>query len=298
MDEFLFENITVISVTYQSESIIQELAKTLLNFKHVVIVDNASSDATLTKITKYIPHAKIIANASNLGFGAGNNIGVAAAHTEYALLLNPDCQISVDDVVKLVDAAVDYPSAGLIAPQGIDANGKNQPSYRHAFYEKRPRGPYHLPDGVCSARWLHGCCLLTRTDAFKKFGGFDTRFFLFFEDDDLCLKCIDSGFDCIVQPAATVVHLGGKSSTPSYKTDFLKQYHWARSKFQLINKYQGYPKALLYRVKIAVCSPFAILLFTLLGRKKYLIKWLAWACFAWALSGEKKERHFMVKEQL
>lgn len=287
MSEFLFKNITVISVTYQSESIIKELAKTLSNFEHVVIVDNASSDATLTEVARYIPHAKIIANLTNLGFGAANNIGIAATDTEYALLFNPDCKIGIDDVVELVNAAVQYPSAGLIAPQGVDANGKNQPSYRHAFYEKRPRGRYHVPDGICSAKWLHGCCLLTRTNAFKKFGGFDTRFFLFFEDDDLCLKCIESGFDCIVQPAASVTHLGGKSSTPSNKTELLKQFHWARSKFQLIKKYQGYPNALLYRVKIAVCSPFAILIFLLLGRRKYLNKWLAWGRFAWTLKDRK-----------
>lgn len=283
MNMNLFEDITVVTVTYDSESIIQELAQTLKFFKHVVIVDNASADATITMIAQHISHAKIIINPSNLGFGAANNIGLAVVETEYALLFNPDCKITVNDVAKLIDTAVEYPSAGLIAPQGIDGNGKNQSSYRQAFFEKRLSNHYQVPDGTCSARWLHGCCLLTRTSAFKKFGGFDTRFFLFFEDDDLCLKCIDAGFDCIIQPTASVTHFGGKSSAPSDKTELLKQFHWARSKFLLITKYQGHRKALLYRIKIATCSPLAIFFFLLVGRKKYLIKWLAWGRFAWAL---------------
>lgn len=286
MNKFDFQNITVVSVTYQSKMVIEELASTLNYFEHVIIVDNASSDSTTKEISHFIPHAKIIINASNLGFGAGNNIGIQQVETEYTLIFNPDCKLAIHDVENLLDAAELYPNAALIAPQGFHADGKIQPSYRAAFYEKRKKSQYAIPDGICSAKWLHGCCILIRTQAFKKFGGFDTRFFLFFEDDDLCLKSIKSGYDCILQPAANVIHLGGKSSTPSIATDLLKQFHWARSRFHLIDKYEGHAKALRYRLKIALASPFAIIIYALILRKKYVLKWLGWAFFAWRLNGK------------
>jgi GT2 family glycosyltransferase len=96
------KSVTAVTVTYESAKIIENLALTLRRFVHVIAVDNASDDGTVHAISLHLPNAKIIKNNKNLGFGAGNNLGVASVQTQFALLLNPDCEISHDALTQLL----------------------------------------------------------------------------------------------------------------------------------------------------------------------------------------------------
>jgi N-acetylglucosaminyl-diphospho-decaprenol L-rhamnosyltransferase len=279
-----FDNITVITVTYQSGAIAEALARTLERFANVIVIDNASGDGTAATLARLLPHARVLANPVNLGFGPANNQAVAMAGTPYVLLLNPDCDISVDALACLQASADLYPAAAIIAPQGWHAKDRPQPSYRQAFYETRPRQPYRIPDGTCSAKWLHGCCLLIRTAAFRSFGGFDERFFLFYEDDDLCLRALQAGYDCLLEPKAQVMHAGGGSSTPTWRNAFRKDFYFFRSRHLIIGKYIGLSAARRYRVKTAVAAPFAVCLYAVLLQSKQALKWLAWGCSAWKVA--------------
>ncbi|HXA48453.1 MAG TPA: galactosyltransferase-related protein, partial [Burkholderiaceae bacterium] len=145
----------------------------------------------------------------------------------------------------------------------------------------RAKQEYRIPDGTCSAKWLHGCCLLVRVDAFRKFGGFDERFFLFYEDDDLCLRAIQAGYDSLLEPQAQVLHIGGASSRPSWRNDFFKQFHFFRSRHLIIGKYLGKAAAWRYSTKTILAAPLAVVIYALLLRRKHVIKWLAWGCSSW-----------------
>lgn len=282
------DSVTVVTVTYQSAALVERLAAVLRRFPHVTVVDNASGDGCADALQKQLPAAHIIRNAANRGFGPANNQGVAAAGTPYALLLNPDCDITADAVQRLLSAAELYPSAAILAPQGWHNATTPQPSYRHAFYEKRPPQAYLIPNGTCSARWLHGCCMLVRVDAFRAFGGFDERFFLYYEDDDLCLRALQAGFDCLLEPAAAVLHAGGASSARSWRTQFRKHYYFFRSRHLILQKYVGRGAAWRYRMKTAIASPVAIFMYGILLQPRHALKWLAWGCSAWTPAPEKK----------
>ncbi|HSY28536.1 MAG TPA: glycosyltransferase family 2 protein [Burkholderiaceae bacterium] len=275
------EMITAISVTFESEALTGSLAATLRLFQHVVVVDNASQDGTADTLTKLLPQAQIIRNAINKGFGSANNQGVALVGTRYALLLNPDCEIQPEALAALLDTAERYPQAAIIAPQGWRSKETVQPSYRQAFYEHRSKQVYRIPDGTCSAKWLHGCCLLIRVAAFREFGGFDEDFFLYYEDDDLCLRALQAGYDCLLEPQAKVLHVGGASSAPSWRGDFFKQFHFFRSRRLIIGKYLGKAAAWRYSMKTALAAPLAVILYAILLRRKHALKWLAWGCSSW-----------------
>jgi len=274
--------VTAVSVTFESIALADSLAATLQRFRHVVVVDNASRDGTADALAKQLPNAEIVRNPTNRGFGSANNQGVALVDTPYALLLNPDCDIQPEALASLLATAQRYPRAAIIAPQGWRSKEEVQPSYRQAFYEHRPKLPYRIPDGTCSAKWLHGCCLLVRVDAFLKFGGFDERFFLYYEDDDLCLRALQAGYDCLLEPHAQVLHLGGASSSPSWRTDFFKQFHFFRSRHLIIGKYLGKAAAWRYSTKTALAAPLAVVLYAILLRPKHALKWLAWGCSSWS----------------
>ena len=271
-----FEQVTIICVTYQSRALVESLAATLRLFPHVLVIDNASQDGTVAAVRKWLPHARIIERADNGGFGKANNEAMAQVRTPLALLLNPDCDIKPDGLLTLIDTLHRYPSAGIVAPQSWRDNQKPQKCFRPAFYEPPLKNPYRVADATCCAQWLHGCCLLMRTDAFRHVGGFDERFFLFYEDDDLCLRMQKAGFECLFEPAANAWHAGGTSSAPGMKVSFTRSFHYARSRHLAIRKYQGDDAGWRYLTKIMLAAVPLALAYALLFQRRHFIKWVAW----------------------
>lgn len=275
------DQVTIVSVTYQSRSIIDSFATTLKAFPHVVIIDNGSTDGTATEIRRCIPHARLTERPDNIGFGAANNQAMKQVHTPFALLLNPDSSIDPADLAILMDTLERYPAAGAAAPQSRRAGGEAQRCFRQAFYDvPRNKGPYRIPEATCCAGWLHGCCLLLRLEAFKHIGGFDENFFLFYEDDDLCLRLQKAGFACLFEPRARARHLGGASSAPSLRTSFIKSFHYARSRHLAIHKYVGNRAGRIYLTKILLAAVPATLIYAVLLQRKYAVRWFAWGCAA------------------
>jgi N-acetylglucosaminyl-diphospho-decaprenol L-rhamnosyltransferase len=276
-----FEQVTIVSVSYQSRPIIDSFSATLKAFPHVVIIDNGSKDGTATEIRRCIPHARLIERYDNIGFASANNQAMQQVHTPFALLLNPDSSIDPANLAILMDTLDCYPTAGAVAPQSWRADGVAQRCFRQAFYEvPRNKGPYQIAEGTCCTGWLHGCCLLLRTDAFKRIGGFDENFFLYYEDDDLCLRLQKAGFACLFEPRASARHLGGASSTSSLRTSFIKSFHYARSRHLAIDKYLGSRASALYLAKILLAAVPATLAYAILLRRKYAVRWAAWGCSA------------------
>lgn len=276
----MFDQVTVVCVTYQSRSVVESLAATVRSFPHVLIIDNSSSDGTAAAVRETIPHARVIQRADNSGFGKANNEAMTQVKTPFALMLNPDCDIKTDALQILMDVLERYPSAGMVAPQSWRANHKPQKCYRPAFYEPAVKSPYQLADGTCSAQWLNGCCLLTRTQAFRDIGGFDENFFLFYEDDDLCLRMRKAGFECLLEPSASAWHTGGGSSAPSLRVSFIKPFHYVRSRHLAICKYQGRGAGWRYLLKLMLAAVPVALIYALLLQRKHFIKWVAWGSSA------------------
>src|SRR5204862_5732815 len=101
-----------------------------------LVVDNASSDDSVAIASALLPQARIIRSEHNLGFGGGNNLGLAQVQTEFALLLNPDCSLDPQAVRALVEAADRYPEAALLSARLFNPDGKAERSYGRAFFNE------------------------------------------------------------------------------------------------------------------------------------------------------------------
>ncbi|MEO7068547.1 MAG: glycosyltransferase family 2 protein [Rhodanobacter sp.] len=281
MPNSYLEQVTVVCVTYHSRSVIAPLAAALKAFPNVVVIDNGSRDGTANMVRHQIPQARLIERNSNIGFGAANNEAMAQVHTPFALLLNPDSSIELEDLLVLLDTMARYPNAAAVAPQSWQGGNIAQRCFRQAFYKvPRHKGPYQIAAATCCVEWLHGCCLLLRTDSFKHIGGFDESFFLYYEDDDLCLRLRQAGFTCLFEPAAMAKHLGGASSPKCFRMTFAKAFHYARSRHLAINKYMGSRAGKIYLAKTMLAAVPATLIYGILWRQKYTIRWAAWGCAA------------------
>lgn len=280
MLERTYENVTVVCVTYQSRELAESLAERLQPFSQVIVIDNGSTDGTAAALRQLLPRARVLQREANGGFGKANNEAMAQVHTPFALLLNPDCSLPADSMDVLMACMDRYPSAGAIAPQSWRASGSPQKSFRPAFYEKLPRRAYLPPDGTCSAQWLNGCCLLVRTGAFHQIGGFDERFFLYYEDDDLCLRLRRAGYECLIEPAARAVHAGGASSSPSASLSLFKAFHYARSRHLAICRYRGRGAGYRYLAKTLLAAAPLCLGYAAVLQRRHAMKWLAWGAAA------------------
>jgi GT2 family glycosyltransferase len=201
-----------------------------------IVVDNASQDDSEAAAAEFAPHATLIRNADNVGFGRGVNQGVAASSAPFVLIMNPDCRLLDGAVAVLRRELNAHPSCGLVGPRILDPDGSVQGSARGdpdmltGLFGRTSPLRRVLPGLTVSRRnvvagasvssdasamvvdWVSGACMLVRRDAFDAVGGFDEGYFLYWEDADLCRRLRSRGYDVRYVPGATAVHQVGQSS--------------------------------------------------------------------------------------
>ena len=200
-----------------------------------IIVDNASTDGGPAAL-QGLPHTTIIANHTNVGFGAAVNQAVRTTDARLLWLLNPDCEVRPGAFTALLETLDRHADCAIAAPQLLNADGSVQASARgeptawtglfgrHTlltrFFPSSGIARRNLPaadlvaSGVESAPvdWVMGAAMLIRREPFDLVGGFDERYFLYWEDADLCRRLRDRGWTTRYVPAARVPHAGGASA--------------------------------------------------------------------------------------
>ena len=242
--------VTPVVVTYNSAHCILALAECLAPYQSVIVSDNASADDTVVRAQEFIPQATLLPHPRNLGFGTANNRALARVATPFALLLNPDCSIAPADVVRLVETAQLFPDAAIIGPQILDGAGRPEVNYRWAATRWASRGP--AATGPACVGFLSGAAMLLRMDVCAPLGFFDERFFLYYEDDDLCLKYFRNGHSLIIEPRAQAIHLARRSvkgKTP-VSGEFWRGYHHVQSKMTYMAKHVGLEQARRLRTRL------------------------------------------------
>ncbi|MBJ7252030.1 MAG: glycosyltransferase family 2 protein, partial [Acetobacteraceae bacterium] len=221
--------VCVVSVAYNSTAALRGMLGSLPPGLAVIVVDNASRDDSAA--VGEAAGARVIRNTANLGFGAGCNIGMAAAETEFVLLANPDTRLEAAAIARLVAAADAFPDAAILAPTLCDERGERVRSWdveqlhRRKLSRKRDAEPW--PEGPLCAEFLSGACMLLRaSDGLR----FDEDFFLFYEDDAICAAARAKGRALVLVPDAVMHHAGGGSSAPSQALSAFKARHLAWSR--------------------------------------------------------------------
>jgi GT2 family glycosyltransferase len=185
----------------------------------ILVVDNCSSDGSYQRLQQALDGAELMRTERNLGFAGGNNAGIRHAlgrDPDYVLILNNDTLVAPDFLGALVAATEGDP--------GVGASGGTvcyHPRTERIWYGGGRfvwgRGSSftdHVGDDVAAVRglaprkvsFLTGCLMLIRTDALRKAGLFDERFFMYSEDAELSLRLIKSGYALLYVPAATIFH--------------------------------------------------------------------------------------------
>lgn len=259
------DQITVVIVTYNSRHCLAELVQPLSHFSHVIFSDNASADGTALEAQRLAPHAQVLQHERNLGFGAANNRALAIVKTPYALLLNPDCELVTDAALQLLEAAEQYPQAAMVAPQLLRKDRSIDVNYRWPsnLWKPRTQVPAQAP---CCVGFVTGAVMLFRLAQFEGIGFFDENFFLYYEDDDLCVRLFNARKNIIVAPNVQWMHAsrGSVRGNTPYRAEYWRGYHHAQSKIIFARKHRSAQAA--HRVRqqtllfALVAMPFRLLL--------------------------------------
>jgi GT2 family glycosyltransferase len=204
------------------------------------VVDNNSADGSGVVAEQFGPPVTLIRNAENVGFGRGVNQGLAAARAPLVLIMNPDCRLVPGAIATLRAELAARGRCALVGPRILNPDGSVQGSARGdpdmltGLFGRTSALQRLLPWLTVSQRnvvtagvsastangsassvavdWLSGACVLGVRTSLVDVGGFDPRYFLYWEDADLCRRLRARGHEIRYVPAATAVHRVGHSS--------------------------------------------------------------------------------------
>lgn len=286
--------IAIIVLNYSQKELTRACVQSLEKIKdpnyEIIIVDNGSTDGSVAMIQTEFPHHLLLENRENLGYAEGNNRGIELAlarNAEFILILNNDTTVEPNILRSFRKSAADHPRAGIFGAKVLCFDNPSLLDHlggvwneKKAMYdlighrEKSTSYPENIPlDYLC------GCSLFVRRSTLETIGLFDSRFFLFWEEGDLCWRAKKQNIDLHLCPDIQIIHHGSASFTGKPHTS----YYWWRGRLQWIAK-NCPQKRTLYR-KVLVKEIFR------LAKHRYLLS------LQLLLFGKKEKREKLLQKK-
>lgn len=227
--------LSIIILNYNTKDLTIECLKSIFNqydkeistgFFEIIVVDNASSDNSVSFIKKEKFNIKIIENKENVGFSKGNNIGAKEAEGKYVLFLNSDTQIQDKGFLRMTEFMDLNDKAAILGGRLENENKSTQKSAGN-FYNVLNLGILLFGGGklgflrksparISRVDWVSGASLMARKDVFKKIGGFEEKLFMYMEDMEFCFRAKKKGFTTYYYPNISLLHKEGASSSRTF----------------------------------------------------------------------------------
>ncbi len=301
--------ISIIIVHYQVSDLLLSCLRSLYKNHNkedfeVIVVDNDEVATIDRKLKKEFPHATYVKNKQNTGYSGGNNLGACVAKGTFLFFLNPDTLVKKNTLAIMSDYLEKHKEAGIVAPLLLDKNETAYPLqgtkeltplraiFALSFLQKLfPKNP--IANSYWNKDWnkketkavdvVPGSAFMIRRELFEKLKGFDERYFLFFEEHDICNRVKELGFTIVIVPSAQIIHLWGESTKKSTKNI---QAIFEKSRFYYFKKFYGLLPAMLIEsilrfskmtvVLLGIVGIAAFLRFYLLDRYMVFIGDFAW----------------------
>ncbi len=245
MENKIEQPILISIVTANSQKIFQTLDTLIASLDEqpnieILIFDNASTPEYQEQLKGYLQYSflSIYFNTENKGFGYGHNHNLLTSKHPYAVIFNPDVLVEEQTVVELVQLLKHHPECAMLAPKILNEDGTTQHLIRQRLavfdyilrflpfrfvkqlFDKRLAKfeCRDLPEDSDSyVRMISGSFMVVDIEKFKEIHGFDERYFMYFEDNDLCLRFERAGYKLLYTPSHSIIHLYGKGAHRNFK---------------------------------------------------------------------------------
>lgn len=209
-----------------------------------VLVDNASSDGTAARIQTEFPEVLLVQHPQNVGFTGGNQTGVREAiqrEADFLFLLNPDTTVAPDLLERLLETWEEHPQLGALGPLMLCSDAPETVWSAGGFLDEGGQVTHHLQGKPAPkdltfqpCEFVSGCGLLLSRSVFERVGFFDERFFLYFEESDLCMRIRQAGYEVGTALSARLWH---KVSRSTGKDSPLTLYYMRRNQLLYLAKH-------------------------------------------------------------
>jgi N-acetylglucosaminyl-diphospho-decaprenol L-rhamnosyltransferase len=277
--------VSLIVVSHNTRGHLERCLSELGSGHEVIVVDTGSTDASQDLVRDRFPHARLHTLTGNPGYGGALNAGIVLASGRHLLVMNADTWPLPHAVERLVEFAESEPSAGIVGPRLLDPDRTLQPSVRgfptlwrlateylflrwlaprsrvlNAFY-----GSGFDHRSRLDTDFVVGAVMLVRRQMLDEIGGFDTSFFMFNEEVDLCYRARKAGWSVVFWPGAEFVHVGGASTAAVWPRMYREQ---LRSHLRFLAKHHGLREAERARKLLAAAMRIRALVFGVLRRRE------------------------------
>ena len=224
--------ITVVINTFNSEDKIYQCLESIdLDIK-VIIVENSNNINFKKEIESKYSNVNCFLAGENLGYAKGNNLGLSKVESKYALILNPDAVLERDSINNFINIAEKINDFAIIGPAIQDEFSKKDLNFdKNQFFE------------VDS---LKGFAMFLNIEQFRDIGFFDSNFFIYLEEIDLCKRLKNKNKKIYLDKNIVVNHLGGSSHNSSidFEMELSRNWHWMWSTFYFNKKHYGFLNSL------------------------------------------------------
>ncbi len=294
-------DVSLIVVSHNTRGHLERCLSELGSAHEVIVVDTGSSDGSQDLVRESFPHVRLLVLADNPGYGGALNAGIELASGRHLVVMNADTWPLPQAVERLVEFAEGEPPTGVVGPRLLDPDGTVQPSVRgfptlwrlateylflrwlaprtralNAFY-----GSGFDHSSRREADFVVGAVMLVRRQLLDEIGGFDTGFFMFNEEVDLCYRARKAGWRVVFWPGAEFVHVGGASTAAVWPRMYREQ---LRSHLRFLAKHHSLQEAERARRLLAGAMRIRALVFGILGRRER--RALSLDAAAWLGSGD------------
>ena len=229
------DSLAIIIVTYNSKQEIDACLDSLVGHTApfpttITIVDNQSADGTAAHVRERWPMVEVIESGGNVGFAKANNLGIKATSSDYVLLMNPDTVSPPGAIQTLVRGLASHPDAAIAGARLLSERGFPELSWGtpispynelktmifSRLYLRKVRRLVRKMDKLSRVArevdWVSGACMVIRRPDLEAVGLMDERYFMYYEDVDLCLAIQERGRKVLYIAGAEVLHYRGKSA--------------------------------------------------------------------------------------
>lgn len=263
--------ISIIIVNYNTTGHLKECINSVINYcsnseTELIVVDNCSTDRTIENFPEIFPNVKFIFSNHNNGFGAGCNVGANASSGDVFAFINPDTILEENVFSKLEDL-LSQNSIGICGTILQDFEGNPIYSYNFfpglhwEFLQAIGKGTNEfindrlLNKSIIESNkpikvdWIVGAFLVMRREVFFEIGGFDEKYFLYYEDTDLCKLASDKGYTNFILPGLRIKHFQ-RGSIKSIRSENIYYFNMMRSRIIFIHKHYSVVKKIMIKIML------------------------------------------------
>ena len=261
------QNLSIVIVTLKSEKVIHQCLKSINQNIPIIVVENSNNQKFKEELESKYENLKCILSKSNLGMGAGNNIGINSANTDYVLVLNPDVILEKDTLNELFLASNNLNNFSMLAP--LETTFSNYGISNEKHTDRDLKKIKKNKDSPFEVQWIDGFAMLLYKKKLNMDVYFDENFFMYLENNDLCRRVIDKGGSIFVIPKAKINHLAGKAVDHKFEKEieYSRNWHWIWSRYYYNKKHFGFFKAIKECLPSYFSSILKFLFYFLLNNK-------------------------------